>query len=480
MRVSIRLRTVLALNVFVIGLAVVLGWIAQDAAGQVVEERFVTEMVNGASAFLRGKTFPRSDAMMRSLRELLNAEWAASDETDANVLGTSLSEAMTDELRRQVVGRAKMGVVYLGGKRYRFDSSALDSVAEARGLRPDKGRLYMLVPDARFQEARQRARARVGQVLWPAAGAATLLAMLLSFSITHPIRKLACEMDRLTDAEEAADPAKRAVPRGPQEIARLTKSFYALLDRLAAARRRVAETERLATLGKVCLGVGHELRNPLSGIQMNVRVLRDREGLRDDPGLEAILREIDRMGLYLSELMSLSPGDDPLSRAPAAAPTRLSELAESVLTILSGRCRHAKVAVRRDFPADERQVRADPNQIRQVMMNLMVNALEAMPGGGTMTVRVQCSPAGHRFSVADTGAGVPASAGDVFEAFRSGKPNGVGLGLYLSKQIVARHGGQIGFDSGPDGTVFWFELSGQSGPDPGDAKAPASAGETSP
>jgi len=68
MRVSIRLRTIIALNAFVIGLAVVLGWIAQDAAGQVVEERFVTEMVNSASAFLRGKTFPRSDAMMRSLR----------------------------------------------------------------------------------------------------------------------------------------------------------------------------------------------------------------------------------------------------------------------------------------------------------------------------------------------------------------------------------------------------------------------------
>jgi len=140
----------------------------------------------------------------------------------------------------------------------------------------------------------------------------------------------------------------------------------------------------------------------------------------------------------------------------------LSDLAESVLTILSGRCRHARVVVERDFPAGEPSVLADGNQLRQVMMNLMVNAVEAMPGGGTMTLRIQPTPAALRFSIADTGKGVQVRAENLFEAFSSGKSNGVGLGLYLSRQIVERHGGRIGHDSTPSGAVFWFELPIQS------------------
>lgn len=459
MRLSIRLRTILALNVFVIGLSILLGWIAQDVAGRVVEERFVKEMVGSASGFLRGRSYPKSNAMMGYLRELFHAEWIAAEENPTHIAGSSLSDPLTEDFQRKAADLGTSGVVFLGGQRYRFDSASVDA-ADVRAPRASQGRLYMLVPDAQFQQARQRARASVARVLWPAAGAATLIAMLLSFSITRPIRRLANEMDRLTDAQGPSDPAERALAarRGPKEISRLTRSFHELLDRLGAARLRVAESERLATLGKICLSVAHELRNPLSGIKMNVRVLKDRADLKDDPGIDAILREIDRMGLYLNELMTLAPGDGPLSREPSTAPTKLSGLAESVLTILSGRCRHARVAVERHFPAEEPSVLADANQVRQVMMNLMVNAVEAMPGGGTMTLRIQSAPTGIRFSIADTGKGVQVRDGNLFEAFSSGKSNGVGLGLYLSRQIIDRHGGHIGYDSSPGGAIFWFEL----------------------
>jgi len=460
MRLSIRLRTILALNVFVIGLSILLGWIAQDVAGQVVEERFVREMVDSASGFLKGKSFPRSDAMMGYLRELFHAEWIASEDPGDDILGSSLSEPLTEEFRERMPALGRSGVVQLGGQRYRVDSADLQTDAQA--VRPTRNRLYMLVPDAQFQQARQRARGRVARFVWPAAAAATVLAILLSFSVTHPIRRLAKEMDRLTDTDNVSDQARRASTRGPREVSQLARSFCELMDRLSAARRRVAESERLATLGKISLSVAHELRNPLSGIKMNVRVLKDRADLKDDPGIDAILREIDRMGLYLNELMTLAPGDGSLDRELSTAPVKLSDLAKSVLTILTGRCRHARVVVERDFPAGEPSVLADGNQLRQVMMNLMVNAVEAMPGGGTMTLRIQPTPAALRFSIADTGKGVQVRAENLFEAFSSGKSNGVGLGLYLSRQIVERHGGRIGHDSTPSGAVFWFELPIQS------------------
>jgi signal transduction histidine kinase len=250
--------------------------------------------------------------------------------------------------------------------------------------------------------------------------------------------------------------------RGPREIARLTASFHRLLDRLAAARQRAARSERLATLGKVCLSVAHELRNPLSGIKMNVRVLKDRlPPSGDDPGLDVILTEIERMDLYLNELMTFSTGA-PAAEAPAAtppAPVRLSELADSVLSILAARCRHANVRVAAEYPPDQPLVRGDANQLRQVMMNLIVNAIEAMPSGGDLRIRVRADRGSASFRVADTGPGVRPERGcDIFDAFVSTKPNGVGLGLYLARRIVTRHGGRIGYDDSPAGAEFWFEL----------------------
>lgn len=464
MRWSIRLRTILVLNAFVIGLTVMLGWIAQDIAGRVVEERFVKQMVGSASGFLKDKGFPRSDTMMAYLRELFNAEWVACETPGGRIVGSSLPVPVTDEFRQRIGFLGGSGVIELGGQPYRVDSADLET-EETRAGRPPGGRLYMLVPNAQFQEARRRAQAQVARVIWPAAGAATLLAILLSVSITRPIRKLAKNMDRLADTEGVMDaPLDRAaMTRAPKEISALASSFYRLLDRLTAARQRMAQSEQLAVLGKMCLSVGHELRNPLSGIKMNVRVLKDHAGLKNDPGIEAILREIDRMGLYLNELMSLSPGNDHPGRAVVPGPTKLSELADSVLTILAGRCRHARITVRREYPAEEPIVWADAGQIRQAMMNLMNNAIEAMPSGGTMTIALRPVSSGVRFSVGDTGHGVEADGKDIFEAFVSNKPDGVGLGLYISKQIIARHDGTIGYDSDGHGANFWFELPHRQG-----------------
>ena len=517
MRLSIRVRTILALNVFVLGLAMALGWIAQEVAGQVVEERFAKEMANGVSGFLKDKSLPLNDTMMAYLRDMFHAQWLTSRSTVTNIVASSLPPELTREFRGQVGGFKKAGVIQLGGESYRVDWADVPLANPETG-QADSCRLFMLVPNAQFQEARDKASAGVLKVMLPSAAVATVLAILLAFTITRPLRKLAGEMDRLaTDGwhgdvvdrhampadnergdkqshnlqdslESHGDKQRRhATLKGPVEIVRLAASFHQLLDRLAAARGRLAQHERLATLGKVCLSVAHELRNPLSGIKMHARLLKDSVDKSSADSLEVMLREIDRMELYLDELMSLSVSDDPAQRELNLAPTKLSELAQGVLAILAGRCRHAKIAVVTEFPPDEPAISADAGQLRQVMMNLMVNAIQAMPSGGTMTVRVcrrvPCpSLRGHEdtegtcprrlghatlqdqtadsllFQVADTGKGVAAQDRDIFEAFVSDKPNGVGLGLYLCKQIVTRHGGSIGYDSSASGARFWFKL----------------------
>jgi len=458
MRLSIRLRTVLALNAFVVALALILGWVAQDAAGKMVEELYVKEMVARASAFLKGKRLPRSDAMMGYLRELFNAEWVALEGEPGDIVASSLPADRVDQFRNQASNLGAAGVVYLGKQRYRFHSANVDD-ARVSEAHPSRSRLYMLVPDAQFKEARRRARARVTRIILPAAAIATLLAGLLSFSITRPLRKLAGQMDRLSDTQVADEPTETGVARGgAREIRQLAASFDRLLRRLGEVSRQVARSEQLAAVGKISLSVAHELRNPLSGIKMNVRVLADRDGLADDPGLAAILREIDRMGLYLDELMSLSPGSLAQDRVLDPDLARLSELADSVLVILAGKLRHAGIEVRKAFPADEPQVAVDANQIRQVLMNLLVNAIEASPASGAISLSITPVADRLRFAVSDTGKGVETDGRDVFAAFATGKPNGVGLGLYITKRIVQRHGGEIGYDSSDGGATFWFEI----------------------
>ncbi len=464
MRLSIYVRTVLILNIFVLGLAAVLGWVAQDTAGRVVEERLVQEMVVRVSGFLREKRLPLSDAMMKNLREIFSAEWVATTGDGAEVVGSSLPEARTQEFRRKVAAIGSAGVLRLDGETYRMDSVDV-ALTDPRTGQPGRYRLFMLADDAQFSETRSKAAARVAGVVLPAVLAATLLAVFFAWTITRPIRRLAAEMDRLgTSAQSGtsgAEPA-RHVHRGPAEIQQLANSFHLLLTRLEASRERLAQSERLAGLGKVSLSVVHELRNPLSAIKMNMRILKDSlKSSAGDAEAAAILREIERMELYLNELMSVSvTGESAAAQsARSRVPAKLSELADNVLEILSGRCAHAKVRAVRDYPAPEPSVPVDADPVRQVIMNLAVNAIEAMPAGGEMKVAIRVQRDSILLSVADTGRGVQGADGkDIFDAFVSTKPNGTGLGLYLSRRIVTAHGGRVGYESGPAGATFWFEL----------------------
>jgi two-component system sensor histidine kinase AtoS len=286
--------------------------------------------------------------------------------------------------------------------------------------------------------------------------------------LQRPIRRLATRMDALSEqaSEEGFSGGRdAAVERAPAEIARLTKSFDRLLTHLEEVRKKLAHSARLATLGQLAASVAHELRNPLSGIKMNARVLADelaRAGISDS-SLDRIIREADRMNVYLEELLSLASGEakPETPHDLAALPlVRLDEVSDSVLALVDGRCRHGGVAIRREWNPAALRVRADERQVRQVILNLALNALDAMPAGGTLALATRRGADGTvRLSVADTGKGVHAAEGaDVFAPFVTTKPGGVGLGLYVCRRNVERHRGRIGYDSSDAGATFWFEL----------------------
>jgi len=467
MRFSIRIRLILAMNMLVVGVGVAVGWVGIEVAGRVVEHRLVDEAARNAAGIFGTMRLPFSDAMMMRLRQVLGAEVAAGPFDRPGIVASSLPEPESRDLRSLLAQgplprRATLaGSVYLVG----------EAEVPERGAAPaadGRMRLYLLVPESQVAAAKQASERTIAWVTVAAIVAATLVAFWLSSSILRPIRRLATRMDLLSEqaSEEGFSGSRdEAATAAPAEIARLAKSFDRLLARLEEMRKKLARSARLATLGQLSASVAHELRNPLSGITMNARVLADelaRAGISDS-SLDRIIREADRMNVYLEELLGLASGeakDEAPHDLAALPPLRLDEMSESVLALVDGRCRHAGVVVRREWDAAALRIRGDEPEIRQVILNLTLNALDAMPAGGTLTLATSRGGDGTvRLSVADAGKGVHVPDGtDLFEPFVTTKSGGVGLGLYVCRRNIERHHGRIGYDSSDGGTTFWFEL----------------------
>ena len=481
MQLSIRLRLIVAMNLLVVGVGVAVGWAGVAVSWRVIERRLVDESAHNAAGIFRTMRLPLSDTMMSRLRQILGAEVAAGLRPSVarpgrgeagsvdplEIVATSLPEDQSQDLRNQRAHGPLARRLTLAGHIYLV---GIAEVTEPEPIPRAEGRmcLYVLVPESQVDAAKEAATRTIVLITLGAILLATLLGWWLSTTILRPVRRLAGRMDLLSEraAEErlAAD-AGGAAEKGPAELVRLAKSFDRLLEHLEDARRQLARSARLATLGQLAASVAHELRNPLSGIRMNARVLADEwaKAGRSDSSLDRIISESDRMNLYLDELLGLASGNarqdlpHDLSTLPRV---RLDEVSDSVLALVERRCRHAGVAVNRRWDPAAMWVRADETQVRQVILNLVMNALDAMPAGGAVTLSTgQGKDGAVRFGVVDTGQGVHVPAGtDVFDPFVTTKPGGVGLGLYVCRRHVERHGGRIGYDSSPEGTTFWFDL----------------------
>lgn len=226
-------------------------------------------------------------------------------------------------------------------------------------------------------------------------------------------------------------------------------------------KQRLIQTERLAAIGRMAAHVTHEVRNPLSSIGLNVELLEEElEGAGAEPRalLRAIQREIDRLTGVTEEYLRLAR-----LPAPRLEAERLSDIVEEVGRFVAREFETSNVTLRVEVDAEQADVAADEPQIRQALLNLLRNARESMPEGGE--VKLECLPmdGGVVIRVSDQGEGIPPDKRPhIFDLFYSTKERGTGLGLPLTMQIVAAHGGTIRCEDAPGGgTVFtlWFPES---------------------
>jgi signal transduction histidine kinase len=481
---SLQFRMLLAFNIPVLLAGTGAGWAALYVTSRAIEQQLVEQPAANAAALISQMHLPLTDTLMRQLRQILGGDVCAVSASDRILVAASLGHDVRGKMQEQL--SAEPGkMLTLAGRSYRVGRANL--TANVTASRVDSAehavQLWLLVPAADLAAAKRPAYSRIAGITLLAMSAATLLSLWLSFSLARPIAQLSAYMQRVPDILKADGAgtnrpapisADRAVPhhslrKAPGEVRTLVTGFEQLVTSLREARRGMVQAERLAAVGRMAASVAHELRNPLSGIRMNAKVLSDELARRNlaDPSLEMINNEIARLDLYLEELLCLATGEDPHLPAPpennseAGSITDLNAMIDSTLRFLQVRFRHAGIAVELRGDRSPLQVRAPHNRIRQVLVNLLLNAAEAMPHGGTITVESWRDEAGRKggVSVSDTGTGISTdNPDDLFEAFVTSKQSGVGLGLYVSRSIISALGGTISCMPGEKGARFWFEL----------------------
>lgn len=249
------------------------------------------------------------------------------------------------------------------------------------------------------------------------------------------------------------DHGVRVEPRGPRDVRRLVEAFNAMAERLDRG-----EHQRRGLLADVT----HELRTPLSVIQGQLEGALDGVYPRDDAHLGAILDETRHMARIVEDLRILSLAESGALRLQRQA-TSLDEIVDDAIDAHGPPASAAGVTVSSSVPPDLPAVDADPTRLREVLDNLLSNALRYTPAGSAVTIgATRHGPAQVRVSVRDTGRGIAAEElPHIFERFqRSPDSRGSGLGLAIARDLVRAHGGEIEAESaGPGtGTTIRFTL----------------------
>lgn len=301
------------------------------------------------------------------------------------------------------------------------------------------------------------------------AGLAVLLASVLASAgwTTHLLltwsRKLA-RVEATIGRHEGLDPPLLE-PTGERELDRIVASLNAATTKVRDMRReadamsrRVADTERLAALGRVAAGIAHEIRNPIAAMRLKAENALRADDARRRAALEVVLAQVGRLDALLRDLLTLTHRSEPswqwtdvaaLLHATADFHRELAEGHGAQLAIDAGDGLHWEL---------------DPDRIRRALDNLLLNAIQGLSHGGTVTIAADAPDSLLRLRVTDDGPGLPeAVRAHLFEPFVTTRAAGTGLGLSIVREIVLAHGGTAAYRPENPGSTFELTIPHREG-----------------
>jgi len=237
-----------------------------------------------------------------------------------------------------------------------------------------------------------------------------------------------------------------------------------LARKLERLEQETHQTEKLRAVATMAAGLCHELRNPLQAIQTYAEFLPEKYDQSDfrEKCSAAMTTEISRINDLLAQLMDFAK-----PKSPSFTVVEPHKILDSTLDLLTNEFLKKEVVLEKNYRADGAQIKADPDQIRQVVLNLVLNALQAVPKKGRIIVSTDQKDGRFNLEIADNGPGIdPKVLPKLFEPFTTTKPDGNGLGLSVAHSIIKEHHGKISAQNSPSGgAVFSIQLPAHQSPD---------------
>jgi signal transduction histidine kinase len=454
MRWRIRSQLLLPLFLLLLGVAGISVWTAQASARQA--RRQVEARLRSVARFLsEDPGFPLTLDVLHKMKPLSGADFLLV-RADAAPL-TSLAEApaelppeadVADDWRTLRLGPPLRvhGTTYLcSGIRLWHGPNAGDT-------------LYILYPESLWRDA-------LWEAIWPSVvlgGSLGVASLALAVALARGVSRRIRELGRRTRLIAAGDFSPMPLPGRDDEVRDLARSVNEMAQRLAQFQKTAQQTERLRLLGQVAGGLAHQLRNGLTGVRLAVQLhLREVPDQADRSPLEVALRQLALLEAHIKRFLDLGRAE-----APRRESCSLTALAGEAVQLILPQCRHSGIELTWHAPAEPHLVCGDPGQLGQLVLNVLGNAVEAAGPGGKVELRLHDGepPAddgapGSVLEVYDTGPGPPPEVAErLFEPFVTGKPEGVGLGLAVARQVAEGHGGRIGWQRLGARTCFRIEL----------------------
>lgn len=331
------------------------------------------------------------------------------------------------------------------------------------------GALYVGLLQSPFLHKRNT----LGGVLFLMVLSGTLACFLLIYFMNYLVLRPAGKVIEMARRVIRGDLSARVRIRPPGEIGVLCQAIDQMADALAereqqlklATSKQLHHSEKLASLGRLAAGVAHEINNPLTGVLTFAHLMKEKPNMdgQDRQDLELIIHETTRAAEIVRGLLDFAR-----ERAVIKEPLNVNEVIVRTIRLIRNQKLFDRIVIREELANDLPEIEGDMNQLQQVLLNLSLNACEAMASGGTLSIRTYVEDRGVVAELADTGCGIkPEHLEQVFEPFFTTKPvgKGTGLGLSVSYGIMQQHGGTIELASEPGhGTTFTlvFPALGQS------------------
>jgi signal transduction histidine kinase len=318
----------------------------------------------------------------------------------------------------------------------------------------------ILAVDVSMAQTQEKVRELSKTMLLWAFGIAAVLAVSLSLFLTHlvtnPIQDLIVTMERAERGLEA-----RVEVKSSDDIGRLGGAFNSLLSKLERARRRVERyhyeqmkrADRLASIGEMAAGIAHEIKNPLAGIAGVIQVFKKDLPMGDQNRavLEEVLSQVGRMDKAVRNLLSFARPPEPKMTL-----VDVNELIGKLFDFLAPQFAKHSIQSERRLATGLSRLKLDPDLIQQALINIALNAIQAMPEGGRFTVETRSVKPEQELNGSveilfmDTGKGISTeNLSRIFNPFFTTRQQGTGLGLSITQRIIEQHNGEINVMSSP-------------------------------